>query len=117
MSIKEGTSNGGTERVGARSRSEVVSALDTATAGQGAAASQFQAGQAAAFEWALGRVESSPVTARGGRGGPDLTLLTAELDAVTVQLEGASDLPGNTDYLRGLRAGLIWLCGYHPEPG
>ncbi|MFB7502048.1 hypothetical protein [Streptomyces broussonetiae] len=100
------------ESVGVRQRTEVLAALDGLTNGTGADAPQFRAGEAVAYEWALGRAESSPATARGGRGVPDLVVLTAELDAVTAQLEEAK-----TDYLRGLRAALTWLCGYQSEPG
>ncbi|MEU2930657.1 hypothetical protein ABZ636_37390 [Streptomyces sp. NPDC007251] len=39
-------------------------------------------------------------------------MLTAELDAATVQLENPNDSPGNHDYLRGIRAALSWVCGY-----
>ncbi|MEU0599956.1 hypothetical protein ABZ484_17205 [Streptomyces sp. NPDC006393] len=79
-----------TEPVGVRQRAEVLAALDVLTNGRGADSPQFRAGEAVAYEWALGRAESSPATARGGRGVPDLVVLTAELDAVTAQLEEAS---------------------------
>ncbi|MEU9480561.1 hypothetical protein [Streptomyces sp. NPDC048191] len=39
-------------------------------------------------------------------------MLTAELDAVTVQLENPSNSPGSSDYLRGIHAALNWVCGY-----
>ena len=116
MRTRDDESDGGSP-VGVQPRSEVLSALDALTTGRGAESPQFRAGQAVVYEWALGRAESSPVTARSVRGAPDLGLMTAELDAVTVQLEDTGNLPGNTDYLRGLRAGLIWLCGYGAAPG
>ncbi|MFI9255175.1 hypothetical protein [Streptomyces sp. NPDC053069] len=116
MNTREDRDGGEAESVGVRQRSEVSSALAALTDGQGAQSPQFRAGEAVAYEWALGRADSSPVTGRGVPGPPDLALLTAELDAVTVQLEDTGNLPGNTDYLRGLHAGLTWVCGYGTEP-
>ncbi|MQY40819.1 hypothetical protein SRB17_88520 [Streptomyces sp. RB17] len=106
--------NGDSEapHVGVRLCVDVETLLDDLTSGHGAGSPQFQAGEVAAFEWALGRSESSPVTGRGVPCAPDLAVLTAELDAATVQLENPSGSPGSSDYLRGIHAALNWVCGY-----
>jgi hypothetical protein len=108
----EDNSDSEAPRVGVRLRADVETLLNDLTGGHGAGSPQFQAGEVAAFEWTLGRAESSPVTGRGVPCAPDLAVLTAELDAVTVQLETPRHSPGSGDYLRGIHAALNWVCGY-----
>ncbi|WP_432187296.1 hypothetical protein [Streptomyces sp. Tue6028] len=117
MTTGEDESGSASERVGVRPCSEVEAALNKLTGGQGAGSPQFRAGEAAAYEWALGRSAASPVTARAVEGVPDLRVLTAELDAVTVRLEDTGYLPGSMDYVRGLHHGFAWLCGYDTATG
>ncbi|MEU1201117.1 hypothetical protein ABZ446_33530 [Streptomyces sp. NPDC005813] len=117
MTTGEDESGSASERVGVRPCSEVEAALNKLTGGRGAGSPQFRAGEAASYEWALGRSAGSPVTARVVEGVPDLTVLTAELDAVTVRLEDTGDLPGSMDYICGLHHGLAWLCGYGTAAG
>ncbi|MFB7502041.1 hypothetical protein [Streptomyces broussonetiae] len=102
-------------RVGVQLRADVEALLNDLTNGHGTGSPQLRAGGAAAFEWALGLSESSPVTGRGVPSAPELPLLTAELDATTVRLETPSDPPGSKDYLRGIHAALSWVCGYNTE--
>ncbi|MFF7755303.1 hypothetical protein ACFZCP_40195 [Streptomyces sp. NPDC007971] len=101
--------------VGVRQRVDVEIALNDLSEGQGTGSSQFRTGGAVAFEWALGRSESSPVTVRGIPCAPDLPLLTAELDAATVRLETPTEPPDSKDYLRGIHAALSWVCGFNTE--
>ncbi|MGW7090193.1 hypothetical protein ACWGH2_42825 [Streptomyces sp. NPDC054871] len=74
--------------------------LDVTAADRGAS-SQFSSGVSAAYRWALGRADRSPVTGAGCAGGvPDLQALTAEVDAAVVQTEDLTRSPG----LRGPQA-------------
>ncbi|MFV0131427.1 hypothetical protein ACLGI4_27580 [Streptomyces sp. HMX112] len=77
---------------------------------------QFRAGASAAYEWATGHAERAPVTAAGAAGVPGLPLLTAEVDAVVVQLEDRTVSPGTRDYLSGVHDALAWICGYSDQP-
>lgn len=112
----EDNGNSAAPHVGVRLCADVETVLNDLTDGHGTGSTQFRAGGAAAFQWALGHSESSPVTGRGVPCAPDLPLLTAELDAATVRLETPNDPPGSKDYLRGIHAALSWLCGFDPEP-
>lgn len=102
-------------QAGAVPYGEIESALNALTTGGGGESAQFRAGQSAAYAWVLGRADSSPVTGRGVRGAPDLPVLLAELDAVTVRLEDTSEVPGGLEYYRGIHAALTWVCGYGTE--
>ena len=107
------TTNMGQEeqRVGVRTYADVDLALkDLATRGDGAP--QFSAGEAAAFAWALGRADRSPVTGAHAPDIPDLQLLTAEVDAAVIHLEDPTTATGNRDYMLGVHDALAWLCGH-----
>lgn len=77
---------------------------------------QYSGGASAAYRWALGHSDSSPVTgAVDARGIPDLQLLTAEVDAAVVQMEDPTSPPGPADYSRGVHDALAWVCGHSDE--
>jgi hypothetical protein len=76
---------------------------------------EFSSGAAAAYEWALGHAERSPVTGAGADGVPGLRLLTAEVDAAVVQLEDPTMQAGRRDYVRGVHDALAWVCGYSDQ--
>lgn len=102
-------------RVGVRTYADVDLALkDLAARGDGA---QFSAGEAAAFEWATGRTDRSPVTGAHAQAIPDLQLLTAEVDAAVVHLEDPTTASGNRDYMHGVHDALAWLCGHSDQLG
>jgi hypothetical protein len=101
----------GVARVGARPYAEVERALDDLAVHGRVRSSQFSIGAAAAYEWALGRIENPPVTGRGGRGALGLPQLTSELAAAAALLEIPDDQPGSLDFLRGVRTALAWVCG------
>lgn len=75
-------------------------------------APEFSSGAAAAYEWAMGHAERSPVTGAGADGIPGLRLLTAEVDAAVVQLDDPTLRAGKRDYVRGVHDALAWVCGY-----
>ncbi|MGW7067163.1 hypothetical protein ACWGII_14085 [Streptomyces sp. NPDC054855] len=75
--------------------------------------SQFSSGVAAAYQWALGCADRSPVTGAGCTGTvPDLQALTAEVDAAVVQTEDLTSSPGLRDHSRGVHDALAWVCGH-----
>ncbi|MGW7056007.1 hypothetical protein [Streptomyces sp. NPDC054887] len=79
--------------------------------------SQFSAGAAAAYTWALGRTGRSPITGTAeARGVPGLPLLTAEVDASVVQLDDATTQGEARDYISGAHDALAWICGYSDRP-
>jgi hypothetical protein len=76
---------------------------------------QFSSGASAAYRWALGRTDRSPVTGAGAGAAedvPDLQALTAEVDAAVVQMEDPTSRPGPRDYSRGVHDALAWVCGH-----
>ncbi|MET9534749.1 MULTISPECIES: hypothetical protein [unclassified Streptomyces] len=99
------------ERVGTRYRAEVEAAYRKveATAAPDAQ-TQLSRGVLTGYLWALGRADAAPATGITG-GAPDLGRLTAEVDAVTVQLEDAVQRGVPDDYARGLYDALSWICG------
>ncbi|MFF7755300.1 hypothetical protein ACFZCP_40180 [Streptomyces sp. NPDC007971] len=111
VTLPEDWSRGADAWVGARPYAEVERALDDLAVHGRMRSSQFFIGAAAAYEWALGRIENPPVTGRGGRGTLDLPQLTAELDEAAAILEIPDDQPGSLDFLRGVRTALAWVCG------
>ncbi|MFJ6632504.1 hypothetical protein ACIQMR_14045 [Streptomyces sp. NPDC091376] len=114
------TSHGSTRQseeqlVGIRAYTDVELAqkqLISATAEQGPSP-QFSSGATAAYRWALGYAQHSPVTATGEADlAPDLETLTAEADAAVVQMEDPTSRPGPRDYSRGVYDALAWVCGH-----
>ncbi|MBT2468371.1 hypothetical protein J7E97_10890 [Streptomyces sp. ISL-66] len=80
---------------------------------EGERSPQFSAGASAAYRWALGRADRSPVTGAGdSEGFPGLPALTAEVDAAVVQMEDPTGQPGQRDYNRGVHDALAWVCGH-----
>ncbi|MFD3580428.1 hypothetical protein [Streptomyces sp. NPDC058644] len=74
---------------------------------------QFSSGVSAAYRWALGSADRSPVTGAADSGGvPDLQALTAEVDAAVVQTGDLTRPPGLRDYSRGVHDALAWVCGH-----
>ncbi|WP_329112118.1 hypothetical protein [Streptomyces sp. NBC_01353] len=74
---------------------------------------QYSSGASAAYRWALGCAEHSPVTGAGdAEGVPALPALTAEVDASVVQMEDLTSRPGPRDYSRGVHDALAWVCGH-----
>ncbi|WP_328320521.1 hypothetical protein [Streptomyces sp. NBC_00388] len=103
------------ERVGTRYRAEVEAAYrKVAAAAAPDAQPQLSRGVLSGYEWALGRAAAAPVTGITG-GAPDLGLLTAEVDAVTVQLEDAVQRGVPDDYARGMYDALSWICGQNDQ--
>ncbi|MEV4945588.1 hypothetical protein [Streptomyces sp. NPDC053755] len=105
--------------MGTREYAAVVVARNRlgARAGTGDSPSpQFTSGAAAAYRWALGGAERSPVTGSGSaEGGPGLPALTAEVDAAVVQMEDPTSAAGPRDYHRGVHDALAWVCGHRNE--
>ncbi|MFG3281407.1 hypothetical protein [Streptomyces sp. NPDC048111] len=97
--------------VGVRPRDEVDLALRRLT-GRSDAPPQFALGVAAAYRWAMGSGVRAPVTGTSAKYGPDLRLLTAEVDAAVVQLEDPTPQPGVREFTRGVHDALSWVCGY-----
>ncbi|MGW0565288.1 hypothetical protein ACWDZ4_33000 [Streptomyces sp. NPDC003016] len=104
-------------RVGTRGYTDVERAQERLEAtGAERERSQFSSGASAAYHWALGRAERSPVTgASGSEGVPDLYKLTAEVDAAVVQMDEPVSRPGPRDHTRGVHDALAWVCGYRDE--
>ncbi|MFD0035366.1 hypothetical protein ACWGDS_44635 [Streptomyces sp. NPDC055059] len=101
-------------RVGTRGYADVELALkqlEAREAEQGRSR-QFSSGASAAYRWALGCADRSPVTGAGEGEGPDLQALTAEVDAAVVQMEDPAGQPGPRDYSRGAHDALAWVCGH-----
>ncbi|MFE9534406.1 hypothetical protein [Streptomyces sp. NPDC006691] len=104
--------DGGTTLIGVRSPSDVDLALKYLT-NRSDAPAQFALGVAAAYRWAMGRVDRAPVTGMSARRPPpDLRLLTAEVDAAVVQLDDPTTQGGVRDFTRGVHDALTWVCGY-----
>ncbi|MET7540677.1 hypothetical protein [Streptomyces sp. NPDC005507] len=84
-----------------------------AGAAEGGPSPQYSSGASAAYRWALGRADRSPVTGAGdAEGVPKLQALTAEVDAAVVQMEDPTSGPGPRDYSRGVHDALAWVCGH-----
>ncbi|MGW7434188.1 hypothetical protein ACWGIN_32235 [Streptomyces sp. NPDC054861] len=102
--------------VGTREYAAVVVARNRLGARTGAVdppSPQFTSGAAAAYQWALGGTERSPVTGNGSAEGvPGLQDLTAEVDAAVVQMEDPTSAAGPRDYHRGVHDALAWVCGH-----
>ncbi|MCX4547375.1 hypothetical protein OG204_30135 [Streptomyces sp. NBC_01387] len=99
--------------MGTRYRAEVEAAyrkLEAATAGPDGR-TPFSRGALTGYRWALGRADAAPVTGGTDAGAPDLGLLTAEVDAVAVQLEDTAQRDVPDDHARGVYEALAWICG------
>ncbi|QIQ00996.1 hypothetical protein [Streptomyces liangshanensis] len=107
----------GDEHVGTRPRSQVEEAFRALEAVAAAPSGQTQLSRGAmtGYLWALGRGDVAPVTGAAGQGAPDLSALTAEADAATVQLEDATRRTIPRDYIQGVHAALAWVCGHSDE--
>ncbi|GAA1504258.1 hypothetical protein GCM10009730_03970 [Streptomyces albidochromogenes] len=104
-----------TPLVGVRTHTDIELALKD-QAGHGGPP-PFAAGAAAAYGWALGRSDRSPITGTGAaQGFPGLPLLTAEVDASVVQLDDATTQGDAREYIRGVHDALAWICGYSDQP-
>ncbi|WP_240509128.1 hypothetical protein [Streptomyces agglomeratus] len=78
---------------------------------------QFAAGAEAAYAWAMGRSGRSPVTGTDDAEHiPELSLLTAEVDASVVRLDDPTLEAGTRDFVRGVHDALAWICGYSDQP-
>ncbi|MEV8567422.1 hypothetical protein AB0436_17925 [Streptomyces sp. NPDC051322] len=101
------------DRVGTRYRSEVEAAYrkSAASAEEPARQSQLTRGLLTGYRWALGHSAVAPVTGGTTTGAPDLGLLIAEVDAATVQLEGAEQRGVSHDHIQGVYDALAWVCG------
>lgn len=99
--------------VGTRYRSEVEAAHRKleAKAAEPGRRPPFDLGLLAGYGWALGLSGRSPVTGRASTGAPDVGLLTAEVDAATVQLESAAQDGVPQDHVQGVFDALAWICG------
>ncbi|MFP1625260.1 hypothetical protein ACLB9X_08720 [Streptomyces sp. 5K101] len=103
----------GEQRIGVRAHGDVAFVYKSLAARR--AAPEFSSGAAAAYEWAMGNAEPSPVTGAGAGGVPGLRLLTAEVDAAVVQLDDPTIQAGRRDYVRGVHDALAWVCGYSDQ--
>ncbi|MFI5758591.1 hypothetical protein [Streptomyces sp. NPDC051569] len=104
----------GEQNVGIRPRSEVEEtyrALEAVGAGT-TQQTQFSRGALTGYLWALGRGDAAPITGAGADGSPDLSLLTAEVDASAAQLEDSTQRTVPRDYIQGVQAALAWVCGH-----
>ncbi|MFG2138317.1 hypothetical protein [Streptomyces sp. NPDC048650] len=104
----------GESAVGIRSRAEVVharEALEGLPPGH-SRQTRIAQGALAAYRWALGVEAASPITGARGGGSPALPLLTAEVDAAAVQLEGTARDTAARDYIQGVHTALAWICGH-----
>ncbi|MFI6843111.1 hypothetical protein OG535_09945 [Kitasatospora sp. NBC_00085] len=70
----------------------------------------------AGYRWALGRGVAAPVTGAHGDGVPDLTALTAEVDAAMVELDDRSRRTVARDFAQGVHDALAWVCGHADTP-
>lgn len=99
--------------MGTRPREQVATAferLHAATAGPDRQ-TQFSRGALAGYLWALGRGDAAPITGASCDGTPGMGLLTAEVDAVLVQMEDCAQRTVPRDYLYGVHGALAWVCG------
>ncbi|MER0449793.1 hypothetical protein ABR738_35520 [Streptomyces sp. Edi4] len=103
-----------TTLIGVRTRGDADLALRYLTT-RSETPAQFALGAAAAYRWSLGRSDRAPVTGSAARHLPDLTLLTAEVDAAVVQLEDPTSDGGVRDFTQGVHDTLAWLCGYSDQ--
>ncbi|MGR8006956.1 hypothetical protein [Streptomyces hypolithicus] len=120
MTTYRSTHQGERPRVGTRGYADVELARQRLEAAAPERRAQpFSSGASAAYRWALGQVERSPVTGAsgtsGGRSVPDLHVLTAEVDAAVVQMEDPAGHPGPRDHSRGVHDALAWVCGHSDE--
>ncbi|MEV6792029.1 hypothetical protein AB0M87_08545 [Streptomyces sp. NPDC051320] len=101
------------DRVGTRYRSEVEAAYrkSAASAEEPARQTQLARGLLTGYRWALGHSAVAPVTGGATNGPPGLGQLTAEVDAATVQLEGAAQRGVSQDHTQGVYDALAWVCG------
>ncbi|MYV55251.1 hypothetical protein [Streptomyces sp. SID3212] len=113
MTTQQTEPHGG-ELVGTRPRTEVEEAFRELEAVAAAPTGQTQLSRGAmtGYLWALGRGDAAPVTGATDQGTPDLSVLTAEADAATVQLEDATQRTIPRDYIQGVHAALAWICGH-----
>ncbi|WP_328536021.1 hypothetical protein [Streptomyces sp. NBC_00344] len=103
--------------VGTRYRWEVEAAYRKLEASAGDQQSPLANGLLTAYSWALGHTTTAPVTGDVSAGAPGLGLLTAEVDAATVQLEGAAQRGIPQDHIQGVYDALAWICGQlEPRP-
>lgn len=115
MTIHGSTRHSEETRVGTRTYADVELARKHVNAGEAgqSRSQQFSSGASAAYRWALGCADRSPVTGAGeGEGVPDLEALTAEVDAAVVQMEDPAAQAGPRDYSRGVHDALAWVCGH-----
>ncbi|MFF4528689.1 hypothetical protein ACFY1P_05390 [Streptomyces sp. NPDC001407] len=100
-------------RVGTRPREQVESACERlhATAAGPDRQTQFSRGALAGYLWALGRGDAAPITGASSDGTPGMGPLTAEVDAVLVQMEDCAQRTVPRDYLYGVHSALAWICG------
>lgn len=104
------------EAVGTRSRAEVeaaVEALESVAPRHDAVA--HRRGALSGYRWALGHIDAAPVTGAPGAGSPGLEVLTAEVDAAHVQLEGITRDTTALAYTRGVHEALAWVCGHRDD--
>ncbi|MER6516913.1 hypothetical protein ABT246_08580 [Streptomyces sp. NPDC001553] len=102
------------DRVGTRPRAEVEERHDAleADALGPHGGTQLSRGALTGYQWALGRGDGAPVTGAVARSTPDMDLLTAEVDAATVQLEAGPLRTLPRDYTQGVHDALAWVCGH-----
>jgi len=118
MTFDENARQEGAALVGARAYADVELALKrlAANAAERGPSRQFASGAAAAYQWALGRAERSPVTGASRTPGvPDMQSLTAEADAAVVLVEDPTLPPGPRDHSRGVHDALAWVCGHSEQ--
>ncbi|MEU9798533.1 hypothetical protein [Streptomyces sp. NPDC051000] len=102
------------DRIGTRPRAEVKrrhDALEADSLGPHGG-TQLSKGALTGYQWALGRGDGAPVTGAVAESTPDLDLLTAEVDAATVQLEAGPQQTLPRDYTQGVHDALAWVCGH-----
>jgi hypothetical protein len=118
MTVHGRTRQGKEPLVGTRAYADVELAQkrSSAEAAERGPSPQYSSGASAAYRWALGRVDRSPITgARRAEGVPELQALTAEVDAAVVQMEDPTSQPGPRDYSRGVHDALAWVCGHSDD--